>query len=85
MLNYNTGITAIDNILSRYIVSLRKVDSGSHYLMSLFVFFVFFLYKLAYLMTNSVDQDQLVSSKANLSEFTLFATVRHIQIQLDQG
>ena len=36
-------------------------------------------------MTNSVDQDQLVSSEANWSESTLFATVRHIRIQQDQG
>ena len=36
-------------------------------------------------MTNTVDQDQLVSSEANWSESAQFTTVRHIQVQQDQG
>ena len=36
-------------------------------------------------MTNSVDPDQLASEEANWPGSTLFAKVRHIRIQQDQG
>ena len=36
-------------------------------------------------MANSADPDQLVSSEANWSGYTLFAKAVHIQVQQDQG
>ena len=35
-------------------------------------------------MTNSADLDQLASSEANWSEFSLFAKAGHIWVQQDQ-
>ena len=40
-------------------------------------------YKFTYLMANSADPDQLVSSEANWSGSTLFAKSGYIQIQQD--
>ena len=39
----------------------------------------------SYLMANSADPDQLASSEANWSGFTLFAKAGHIQAQQDYG
>ena len=36
-------------------------------------------------MTNSADPDQLASSEANWSGYTLFARVGYIQVQKDKG
>ena len=36
-------------------------------------------------MANSADPDQLASSEANWSGFTLFAKVRYIWVQQDKG
>ena len=36
-------------------------------------------------MTNSVDPDQLASSEANWSGFTLFAKAGYIRVQQDKG
>ena len=36
-------------------------------------------------MENSADPDQLASSEANWSGFTLFAMAGHIRVQQDKG
>ena len=36
-------------------------------------------------MANSADADQLASSEANWSRFTLFAKAVYIQVQQDKG
>ena len=36
-------------------------------------------------MANSADSDQLASSEANWSEFTLFAKAEYIRVQQDKG
>ena len=41
--------------------------------------------KFTYLMTNSVDPDQLASSEDNCSGSTLFAKAGHIPVQQDKG
>ena len=43
------------------------------------------LYKFIYLMTISAVVDQLTSSEANRSGYTLFAKAGHIRVQQDQG
>ena len=42
-------------------------------------------YKFIYLMANSADPDQLVSSEANWSGSTLFAKAGYIRVQQDKG